>query len=81
MNTINNVQRLQPLKKWHERKTFATDTLKIIKSRLQYYRRVLNEEPSTDKQKRQHEKIKNKYEIYMKRRQLLHRAINNLYEL
>ncbi len=80
MNALCNVQRLQPLKKWHERKTFATDTLKIIKSRLQYYRRVLNEEPSTDKQKRQHEKIKNKYEIYMKRRQLLHRAINNLYE-
>ena len=80
MNTIRHVQKLQPLKKWHERKTFATDTLKLIKSRLQYYRRILNEEPLTDKQKRQHERIKNKYEIYMKRRLLLHRAINNLYE-
>lgn len=79
MNSLHNHHQLQPLKGWHERKTFATDTLRIIKSRLQYYRKVLNEEPLTDRQKKQHKKIQNKYEIYMKRRKLLHRAINNLY--
>ena len=42
---------LPPLKQRHERKTFATPTLKVINSRLQYYRRVLANEPITPKQK------------------------------
>ena len=70
---------LPPLKQRHERKTFATPTLKVINSRLQYYRRVLANESITPKQKLQHQRIKNKYEYCMKVRQLLNRAINNLY--
>ena len=70
---------LPPLKQRHERKTFATPTLKVINSRLQYYRRVLANESITPKQKLQHQRIKNKYDQCMKVRQLLNRAINNLY--
>ena len=69
---------LPPLKQRHERKTFATPTLKVINSRLQYYRRVLANEPITPKQKLQHQRIKNKYEHCMKVRQLLNRAVKNL---
>ena len=69
---------LPPLKQRHERKTFATPTLQVINSRLQYYRRVLANEPITPKQKLQHPGIKNKYEHCMKVRQLLNRAVKNL---
>ncbi len=70
---------LQTLKQRHERKTFATQTLIKINSRLQYYRRVLATEPSTPKQVLQHQRIKNKYDHCMKVRQLLNRAVKNLY--
>lgn len=80
---------LPPLKKRHERKTFATPTLKIINSRLQYYRKVLKQpDPLTDKAKpqRQDEKrlaqrarIQQKYDHCMKVRQLLNNAVRNLY--
>ena len=61
------------------RKTFATPTLKKINSRMQYYRRVLATEPLTPKQQLQHQRIKNKYDQCMKVRQLLNRAVRNLY--
>ena len=71
---------LPPLKKPHERKTFATPTLKLIKSRVQYYRRILNQpEPDTQKAKDNREKLKNKYERDLKVRKLLNKAIKNLY--
>ena len=71
---------LPPLKKPHERKTFATPTLKLINSRLQYYRRILNQpEPDNQKAKNNRQKLKNKYERDLKVRKLLNKAIKNLY--
>ena len=71
---------LPPLKKPHERKTFATPTLKLINSRLQYYRRILNKpDPDNQKAKDNREKLKNKYERDLKVRKLLNKAIKNLY--
>lgn len=71
---------LPPLKKRHERKSFATDTLKKIHSRLQYYRKVLKEPMPTDPKKMvRRERIQKKYDRDMKVRQLLYRAINNRY--
>lgn len=82
-------QTLPPLKQRHERKTFATPTLKLINSRLQYYRKVLSQpEPTTEKGKlsrhdakrlAQRARIQNKYDQCMKVRQLLNNAIKNLY--
>ncbi len=60
------------------RKTFATVTLRKINSRVQYYRRVLNN-PNTNIE--QLERIRKKYEKDLKIRALLNRAINNLYTL
>ena len=71
---------LPPLKQWHERKTFATPTLRLINSRLQYYRRILNQpEPNTDKAKNKRQKLKNKYDRDIKVRNLLNKAVKNLY--
>ena len=71
---------LPPLKKRHERKTFATPTLKVINSRLQYYRKVLKQpEPLTEKAKLQRQRIQQKYDHCMKVRQLLNRAVKHLY--
>lgn len=71
---------LMPLKLPHERKTFATSTLKLINSRLQYYRHVLNSpEPTNKKSLLKRERIKNKYIRDMKVRNLLNRAVRNLY--
>ena len=77
---------LLPRKGWHERKTFATPTLKQVKSRLQYYRKILNQPIPTNltpeklsKKMAKREKIQRKYERDMKVRNLLNRAINNLY--
>ncbi len=71
---------LPPLKKRHERKTFATPTLKIIHSRIQYYYKVLKNDPPEDPKKLQrYEKIKTKYEQSIKVRKLLKNAIKNLY--
>lgn len=70
---------LAPLKKYHERKTFATTTLKQIKSRLQYYRKILSQPTPTEPKKiAKREKIQRKYEYNMKVRNLLNRAIHNL---
>lgn len=76
----NHSNSLPPLKKRHERKTFATPTLKAISSRLQYYRKVLSKpEPLTDKAKLQRQRIQQKYDHCMKVRQLLNRAVKHLY--
>lgn len=78
---MNNDQlTLPPLKKWHERKTFATKTLKMIHSRLQYYRKILKQPESDDPKKiRQRQRIQQKYDHNMKVRSLLNRAVKNLY--
>ena len=60
------------------RKTFVTATLRKINSRIQYYRRVLNN-PNTNIE--QLERIRKKYEKDLRIRKLLNRAINNLYTL
>lgn len=71
---------LPPLKKRHERKTFATKTLKLIHSRLQYYRKILNQPLSDNPKKiRQRQRIQQKYDHNMKVRALLNRAVRNLY--
>lgn len=71
---------LPALKQRHERKTFATPTLKSINARLQYYRKVLNQpEPVNEKSKRQRQRIQQKYDHCMKVRKLLNNAIKNLY--
>ena len=80
MNSNDTGLTLPPLKKRHERKSFASDTLKKIHSRLQYYRKVLNEPIPTDPKKiLRREKIQRKFDRDMKVRQLLYRAINNRY--
>lgn len=63
-----------PSKPYHCRKTFATPTLKLINSRLQYYRRVLKQQGKNSQQ------IQQKYDRDMRVRQLLNRAISHLYE-
>ena len=79
MGNMTQMQ-LPPLKQPHERKTFATPTLKLINSRLQYYRRILNQpEPGNQKAKNKRQKLKNKYERDLKVRKLLNKAIKNLY--
>lgn len=71
---------LPPLKKRHERKSFATNTLKLINSRLQYYRRVLSQpEPTDEKKLSKRQIIKAKNEHNMKVRKLLTRAVANRY--
>lgn len=71
---------LPPLKKRHERKSFASDTLKLINSRLQYYRRVLSQPlPTTETKLRKRQIIQAKYEHNMKVRKLLTRAAANRY--
>ena len=67
-----------PTKKWHSRKTFASDTLKLINARLAYYRKVLKNENITDEKRIN--SIKSKFERDMKARKLLNRAVNNLYK-
>lgn len=79
---FQNIEGLPPLKKPHERKTFATPTLKIIHSRIQYYYKVLKNDPPEDPKKLQrYQKIKAKYEQSIKIRNLLKKAVKNLYSL
>ena len=66
-----------PNKKRHCRKTFATETLKLINSRLGYYRKIFKDENITDQ--RRINSIKAKFERDMKIRKLLNKAIYNLY--
>lgn len=76
----NETLALPPLKKRHERKSFATQTLKMIASRLQYYRKILNEpESDNPKKMKQRERIQKKYDHCMKVRKLLNRAAANRY--
>lgn len=72
---MNNDSSL-PSKKWHERKTFASDTLKLINLRLGYYRKVLKDNNITDKRR---QRVTKKYEHNLKVRKLLNRAVKNLY--
>ncbi len=79
-NENENVDTLPPLRKRHERKTFASPTLKMINSRLQYYRKILSQpEPTTPKARAKYNKLKSKYERDMKVRRLLNNAVKNLY--
>ena len=72
--------KLPPLRKKHERKTFATHTLKIIHSRIQYYKKVINKPPPEDpKQLKRYENLKKKYESNIRKRNLLKKAVKNLY--
>ena len=56
------------------RKTFATDTLRILNNRMLYYRKMLNSN------KKCSQKIKNKYENCLRIKKLLHRATQHLYD-
>ena len=79
-NSEQQLLTLPPLKKRHERKSFATPTLKLINACLQYYRKVMSQPIPTDEKKiKKREKIQAKYEHNMKVRKLLNRAINNRY--
>ena len=76
------------------RKTFATDTFRILNNRMLYYRRVLKPENGTESLSREaanqpigvqgqqkiNQKIKNKYENCLRIKKLLHRAIRHLYD-
>lgn len=76
----NETLALPPLKKRHERKSLATQTLKMIASRLQYYRKILGEpESDNPKKMKQRERIQKKYDHCMKVRKLLKRAAANRY--
>lgn len=84
MNSNNLTLQTKPK---HYRKTFATYTLKIINSRIQYYRRILNNNENSVRDLTKHEKsnnkkqiIQQKYDRDMKVRKLLNRAIKHLYE-
>lgn len=78
--SINEQLSLPSLKKRHERKSLFTPTLKKINSRLQYYRKILNQPMPTDpKIMLRREKILKKYEHDMKVRRLLNRAAANRY--
>lgn len=68
------------------RRTFASDTVKILNNRIQYYRRVLN---ISNKQKDNvliqrnkiiNQRIKNKYERCLRIKKILHRATSHLYD-
>lgn len=74
MNSNNLTLQTKPK---HYRKTFATHTLKIINSRIQYYRRILNNNEKSNNKK---QIIQQKYDRDMKVRKLLNRAIKHLYE-
>ena len=66
----------------HVRKTFATPTLRLINSRAQYYRRILQQplsDNASEKQIRKRQKLQQKYERDMKVRTLLNRAVGHLY--
>ena len=65
------------------RKTFATETFRILNNRMLYYRRVLNpaNQPiGVQGQQKINQKIKNKYENCLRIKKLLHRAIRHLYD-
>ena len=66
------------------RKTFATDTLRILNNRMLYYRKMLNSNKKCYEQSSRHQrcsqKIKNKYENCLRIKKLLHRATRHLYD-
>ena len=59
------------------RRSFATETLSKISNRLQYYRKVLNNPNTNDKQR---QRIQSKYDHSIKIRKLLNRALSHRYE-
>ena len=59
------------------RRSFATETLSKISNRLQYYRKVLNNPKTNDKQR---QRIQSKYDHDIKIRKLLNRALSHRYE-
>ena len=71
-----------PSKPKHYRKTFATPTLHSINSRLQYYRRVLQQplNNTNEKTQKKRQQLQQKYDRDMKVRNLLNRAVRHLYE-
>lgn len=66
-----------PTKPKYSKRTFATETLRLINLRLGYYRKVLNNQ--SIKNEKRIKSIKAKYERDMKVRKLLNKAIKNLY--
>ena len=90
MNNTNDLK--EKLDKYEKpprksRKTFATDTLRMLNNRMLYYRKVLSYEPTTGLSERrieqtlkQHQRIKNKYDRCVKIKKLLHRATRHLYD-
>lgn len=68
------------------RRTFASDTIKILNNRMQYYRRVLNisnkqkDSVMIQKNKIINQRIKNKYERCLRIKKMLHRATSHLYD-
>lgn len=68
------------------RRTFASDTVKILNNRIQYYRRVLNisnkqkDSVMIQKNKIINQRIKNKYERCLRIKKILHRATSHLYD-
>ena len=68
------------------RRTFASDTVKILNNRIQYYRRVLNisnkqkDSVLIQKNKIINQRIKNKYERCLRIKKILHRATSHLYD-
>lgn len=68
------------------RRTFASDTVKMLNNRIQYYRRVLNisnkqkDSVLIQKNKIINQRIKNKYERCLRIKKILHRATSHLYD-
>ena len=68
------------------RRTFASDTVKILNNRMQYYRRVLNisnkqkDTVPIQKNKIINQRIKSKYERCLRIKKILHRATSHLYD-
>lgn len=68
------------------RRTFTSDTVKILNNRIQYYRRVLNisnkqkDSVLIQKNKIINQRIKNKYERCLRIKKILHRATSHLYD-
>ena len=76
--TTTRVESLHlPSRPRYSKRTFATDTLKLINLRLGYYRKVLNNKNITDEKRLR--SIRAKFDRDMKVRKLLNKAVKNLY--
>lgn len=74
---VNQTEMHLQTKPKYSKRTFATETLRLINLRLGYYRKVLNNQ--SIKNEKRIKSIKAKYERDMKVRKLLNKAIKNLY--